>query len=99
MIFRDDRLACEARIRVLETELRTLRRESQSRMTASLRRRLHNEHRSLIWARRRLTQRVGWMLPRSMSELLVALGVAMICLTLAGGFAFLVAIVASIKLA
>ena len=98
MIFRDDRLAAEARIRVLETELRTLRRESRSRMTLSLRRRLHQEHRSLVWARRRLAQRVGWMLPRSMSELLVALGVAMICLTLTGGVVFLVACVASIGL-
>jgi len=99
MIYRDDRLACEARIRVLEAELRGLRSESRSRMTVSLRRRLHQEHRSLIWARRRLAQRVGWILPRSMSELLVALGVAMICLTLAAGAVFLVACVVSIRLA
>ena len=98
MIYRDDRLACEARIRVLETELRSLRTESRSLMTRSLRRRLRQEHRALVWAQRRLAERVGWILPRSMSEVLVALGVAMICVTLAAGAIFLVACVASITL-
>ncbi len=65
-------------------------------MTRGLRRRLEQEHRSLIWARRRLSDKVGWILPRSMSELLVALGVAMICLTLAAGVVFIVACVASV---
>lgn len=95
MIYRDDRVAAEARIQVLEVELRALRRESQSLKTRTLRRRLEQEHRALVWARRRLAER-GWLLPRSMSELLVALGIAMICVTLAGGVVFLVACVASL---
>ncbi len=99
MIYRDDRVACEARIRVLETELRMLRRESNSLATRGLRRRLRQERRSLIWARRRLSDKVGWIVPRSMSELLVALGVAMICLTLAAGVVFIVACVASLTVA
>jgi len=90
-MYRDDQLACTVRARVLEKEIKKLRRDLDSPLSKRLRQRLRREHRAVLWAKRRLGPSYGWLVPRSLAEVMVAFGIALTCITLASGVLYFVA--------
>ena len=99
MIFRDDEIAAQARVRALKDEIRILRRhplaEAARDLRADIARAQRRSRRSAARAARR-KKPARWLLPRSLTEIVVAGAIGATVLTLVLGVVYLVLSVASI---
>ena len=99
MTFRDDELAAQARVRALQKDITVLRRHPLADAARDLRSRIARvEHRNrrAAAAMSRRTRLAGWLRPRSLTEVVVACGLAATALTLALGALYLAVSLGSI---
>lgn len=92
MIYRNDELAASAQIRCLEREITALGQEPHVQAARSLRAQIRREQRRGERAARALERRRrggSWIVPPSVTEVVVACAVAYATLTLALGIAFM----------
>ncbi len=92
MILRDDEVAARARVRALRDEIRILRRHPLAAAARELRadiERTERRSRRIAAAIARRKRRAGWLRPRSLTEVAVAVALVATAFTLALGLVYL----------
>ena len=99
MTYRDDEIAAQARARALKDEIRILRRHTLAGVARDLRADIAREQRRSRRAAAATARRgkpAGWLLPRSLTEIVVAGAIGATVLTLILGVVYVVLSVASL---